>query len=207
MAVSEVRDLKRKNAELADRPAGGGGGSGGRLVSQDTGRLDWESQKRRLLESLENEEDENEEERETRLTIEGTIRITDEVIAQKDQEIAELKELLDQQSTNLGSMAVGANAIAELFNNDELIEQQRERLRALETEWEEKLRSAEIDISLNGPRWPASARSWKKNCSKSKWIKNGGRAAATDPSDTGSGGKPNRNRWLTRLGLKDQPEQ
>jgi hypothetical protein len=198
LAVGEVRDLKRKNADLEDKLAGGGG-SAARPIAKDTGRLDWESQKRRLLESLENEEDEDEDDRETRLTIEGTIRITDAVVAQKDQEIAELKQLLDHQSANLGSMAVGATAIAELFNNDELIEQQRERLRVLEKEWEAKLRTAEIDISLERAKIARDRAELEEKLESERSRPAAGTAE-------GDGGKPNRNRWLTRLGLKDQPE-
>ena len=50
---------------------------------------------------------------EERLTVESTIQITDEIVAQKDREIAELRMHLSQQSSNIGAVAVGAAAIAE----------------------------------------------------------------------------------------------
>jgi hypothetical protein len=207
LAVDEVRELKRKNAELEDQLASNSAGGSPRPAVKDAGRLDWESQKRRLLEALENEPDDDDDDaRQSRLTVEGTIRITDEVVAQKDQEITDLKQLLDHQSTNLGSVAVGAAAIAELFNNDELIEQQRERLRNLELEWEQKLRQAEIDISLERAK---IARDRAELEDKLAQVKQSERArstgSATESPDNAPTAKPNRNRWLTRLGLKDQP--
>jgi len=140
MAVSELRVHKQRSQELEDR-----------FGSAETGRpeaaQDWESRKRQLLDALEHDRLDPDD-FETRATIQGTIRITDEVVAKKDREIAELKMLLDQQSQNIGSLAVGASAVADILNSDELVRQERERLAQLQTEWRDKLRQAEIEISV-----------------------------------------------------------
>ena len=52
----------------------------------------------------------------------------------KDQEIAELKELLQQQAENIGNFAVGASAIADVLDQDELIREERENLARMQEE-------------------------------------------------------------------------
>ena len=49
-------------------------------------------------------------------------------------------------------MAVGASAIAELLNTDELIRVERENLTRLQEELQQKLRQAEIEVSLERAR-------------------------------------------------------
>lgn len=207
MAVADVRELKRRNAELEEQLAHAPAMPAGPVAKAESGRLDWESQKRRLLEALENDPEDDEEARDERLTIEGTIRITDEVVAQKDKEIAELQELLNQQSSIQGSMAVGAAAIGELFDNDELIVQQRERLCQLETEWEEKLRQAEIDISRERAKLARDRAELEEKLLRvhqSQQSQGGASPAKTEPPANSKGKS---GRWLARLGLKDQSDE
>ena len=83
-----------------------------------------------------------------RIKIEEVIRTTEESLAQRDREISDLKELLEQQSAHLGSMAVGAAAVAEALNTDEIVQQERDNLQHLQEEWRAKLRQAEVDISV-----------------------------------------------------------
>ncbi len=158
-----------------------------------------------LLESLEAEaEDEDghyESERASvRLSIEATIRITDEVVAQKDRELAELRQLLEEQAGNIGSVAIGATTIAGILDQDELIAQERARLAQVQDEWREKLRQAEIDISVQRA---AIARDRAQIDEKLACHQ-------TDldnfkDQQSGPGGKPHR-RWLSRLGLKENDE-
>src|SRR5262249_40192915 len=74
LAVEEVRELKRANAELEAKLAKmrSGGGSAPSGTPADTSS-DWESQKRRLLASLEADERDDEQAVTERATIEGTI--------------------------------------------------------------------------------------------------------------------------------------
>ena len=104
-----------------------------------TGGLDWDTQKRQLLAALEADvDDEDEERRQERLSIESTISITDHVVAEKDREIGELKQLLHDQSSNLGSVAVGATAIAGILDQDELVRQEREKLAQLQADLQQQ---------------------------------------------------------------------
>ena len=70
-------------------------------------------------------------------------------IEHRDEEIAELRHLLDQQTeTRSDGTAIGASAIADMFDTNELIAQERGKLQQLQVEWEEKFRAGEIEASL-----------------------------------------------------------
>ena len=147
----------------------------------------------------------NEDEVSDRLTIEGTIRITDEIVAQKDREIAELKQLLDEQSSSLGGMAVGAAAIAQLLDEDELIQHEREKLRHLETEMQQKMRQAEIDISMERAKIARDRQELEDRLQTLQGQLGATGASSSEPEDA-KPVKPSRGRWLTRLGLKELEE-
>jgi hypothetical protein len=158
--------------------------------------MDWESQKKRMLASLEEDDRDDEESVAERQTVEGTIRITDQIVEQKDREIAELKRLLEGTSAGAGA---GAAAVADLFDGDELIRQEREKLQLAQVEWREKIGKAEIDISVERAK---IARERMELEEKLRLYQN---EQATRPSDGASAvpEKPARGRWLSRLGLKD----
>jgi hypothetical protein len=163
---------------------------------------DWESQKRRLLAALEADEDPDEEAAEERLTIDGTIRITDAVVSDKDREIRELKQLLDHQSQNVGSMAIGAAALGAVLDQDEIIQAERQRLAQLQTEWDTKFRQAEIDLS----RERAKLARERADLDEKQRRLSEQQAQDHEENDDGSmkDKKPVRGRWLARLGLKEQ---
>jgi hypothetical protein len=205
MAVEDARDYKKRNAELELRLAKAQAGGGSAVIAG--GGLDWESQKRRLLASLEADDDaQDEERREERLTIESTISITDEVVADKDREIRELKQLLEDQSSNLGSVAVGASAIAAILDQDELIRHEREQLERLQTELQAKLRQAEIDISLERATIARERAQINEKLASHQANVADRQAAEESAADTSKPGKPVRGRWLARLGLKELEE-
>lgn len=198
MAVEDVRDLKRQNAELESKLARAGGGGGG---SPATGKLDWEAQKRRLLASLEADFDPRDANRaEERLTIEGAIRITDAVVAEKEREIAELKQMLEMQSASQGP---GAAAIAGVLDQDEVIQQERENLRQLQAQVQEKLRKAEIDISVERAKLARDRAELEEKLAAMEVRQADEPPANAAPGGLDKGGKP-RGRWLTRLGLKEE---
>ena len=73
----------------------------------------------------------------------------DEELKERSQQIRELQSLLDQQSeTRDGGIAIGAAAITQMFDADELVRDERERLQQMQEEWEDKFRQAEIEASL-----------------------------------------------------------
>lgn len=197
MAIEDVRALKRKNAEL-EASLGKARRSGGAEESSDAGG-GWEAMKQKMLAQLESQDSGLEPG--DRREIEATLRRTDEIVAAKEREIADLRELLEQQSNQVGELAVGAAAIAQIMDHDELILQERERLQHAQEEWREKLKQAEIDISLERARLARERTELQeKQHSIDKQTAQNAPTADGKPAE-----KPtSRGRWLTRLGLKDE---
>jgi hypothetical protein len=70
-------------------------------------------------------------------------------LATRDEAVRELQHLLGQRSDQTSaSVTLGAAAIADLMDSDELVREERARLQALQLEWEEKFRKAEVELSL-----------------------------------------------------------
>jgi len=70
-------------------------------------------------------------------------------VARREKEIRELNHLLEQRpEPNQEGIAIGAAAIANMVDSDELIQEERYRLQKLQVEWEEKFRQTEIEASL-----------------------------------------------------------
>jgi hypothetical protein len=205
MAVEDVRSLKRKNAELEEALVGLKSAGARPAVAVAGDSPNWEMMKRQMIESLEADADSSPEKAAERATIENTILMTNEVIAQKDHELAELKLLLSQQSGSIGSVAVGASAIAGVLDQDELIQQERRKLAELQEEWTSKLRQAEIDISverakITRDRAQVEEKLASYEAERAKQVNEGDSTAG---SGNDAGKKPTRGRWLARLGLKD----
>jgi len=198
LAVEELRELKRSNAELESKLAKSRAGGGGPAIP--AAGLDWEAQKQRLLASLEAEAPTDDEEvLAERQTIEGTIRITDEVVAKKDEEIRELQRQL--QNAGGGDSHANQAAVAEVLDRDETIQQERERLQQIQREWREKIGRAETDLAVERAKL---ARERAELGEKLQQLEQRPelRSSSAEPAET----KPNRGRWLTRLGLKDIDE-
>ncbi|QDT70260.1 hypothetical protein MalM25_32060 [Planctomycetes bacterium MalM25] len=185
MAVEDVRQLRTENEELRQKldsaPAGGD------AASEGDG---WEAQKQRLLASLSDEGDAVEPERqEERATIAGTLQITDEVVAEKDREIERLRQELEQAPADNGE-AVVDEAQAALLDEDEVIQAERERLAALEAECQEKLRQAELELSVERAKISRAQSQLEEQQIELETLKG---ACST-------GGESKR-RWMDKLGL------
>ncbi|GIX02280.1 MAG: hypothetical protein KatS3mg112_1217 [Thermogutta sp.] len=203
LALAEIRELRQKNAELEKKLARAqsngsaeGGAGNGRI-------LDWEAEKQRILAALESESEDSSDDaaQQERDRIQEIIARTEALLAEKDNEIAELRRLLEEQSTSIGSLAVGAAALERLLDQDEVIRQQREHLRQLEEEWKEKLRKAELEISLERAKI-ARERALLEEKQRELEEK---LEALESASASGDKTKPPRGRWLTRLGLNGPP--
>lgn len=207
LAVAEIRELRQRNAELEKKVSQleqSKGQPGG--VASDGRILDWEAEKRRILAALEAEaaSSQDPESSAERTRIQEIIQKTETLLAEKDQEIAELRRLLEQQATSIGSMAVGAAALERMLDQDEIIRQQREHLRQLEDEWKEKLRKAELEISLERAKIAREkALLEEKQRELQERLEQLEKASA--PGDRGKT-QPQRGRWLSRLGLNGAPE-
>ncbi|TWT47454.1 hypothetical protein Pla111_10680 [Botrimarina hoheduenensis] len=190
MAVEDVRALKNEKAELEDQLARSTPSKGIGAIAEGN---DWESQKRRLLAELEGEgEPENSERTQERATIAGTIQITDGVVAEKDREIAQLRESLEQAGCSSDNEVRAA-----LLDEDEIILKERERLSALEASWQEKLRQAELELSLERAKIARSQNALAEQQIELETLRAAVERAA---SETGPSGEARQN-WLKKLGL------
>jgi DNA repair exonuclease SbcCD ATPase subunit len=195
MAVEDVRELRaekeRLEEQLAKRPqAAVSSGSGG-------GEQKWEELKRKLLLSLEEESgDLSEDRREERASIEHTIRITDDVVASKDREIHELRHKLETAEEH-ASTSQANHSMQEAVDSDEVVLEQRARLAAIEEELTDKLRKAELEMSIE------RAKIAREQTELAEWRIELEALRDSIPKkqaggSTSSGGK---GRWFSKLGL------
>jgi DNA repair exonuclease SbcCD ATPase subunit len=200
MALDELRETKRANTELESKlvkaRSSGGGGKG--AAPPATG-LDWEAQKQRLLASLEEDRSMDEGSVAERNTIEGTILITDQVVVRKDEEIAELQRQLHDLGGNSAESRLAA--ASEILYHDEVIRQEREKLQQAQEEYRKRIGKAETDISLERAKL---ARERAELAERLQQLEQRTETRGS-PNDSAEN-KPNRGRWLTRLGLKDIDE-
>ncbi|MCC7333686.1 MAG: hypothetical protein IT422_01230 [Pirellulaceae bacterium] len=158
-AEQELSDLKDQNFDLASQVAKHQVQSSGHSphINFDASTLSWEERKQLFLRQLEDESDENDcnesatdaaQAATQRLEMKKVIQATQIEIDRRDAEIAELQSIIQQQSDTRQGVAIGAAAFAQAFDNDEIIQQERQKLIDIQLQWEEKLRQAEIDVSL-----------------------------------------------------------
>jgi hypothetical protein len=128
------------------------------------------------------------------------------MIQQRDREIAELKQLLDEQSRNVGSVSVGAAAFAAILDQDELIAEHREQTETIKKQWEEKLRAAEVELSIE--RAKLARERTELNEKRLEWEAERNRilqdGPPPGPGDKDAGKRGQGGRWLARLGLREQ---
>ena len=131
-----------------------------------------------------------------RLRIEEALRTADLALAAKSQEVEQLRQQLAQQSPVPPADPAAKN---EILDQDAVIRQERENLKRLQQYWEEMLRQAEIDLSLE------RARLARERAEIDEKLRRLAAAPAGDASAAGVMGdkKPSRGRWLARLGLAD----
>ncbi len=207
LAVDDVRQLKQEKTDLSQRleTALTSNATSSQEDFQD-GPLDWQAQKARLLATLDAEDQGSMDEsrREERATLEGTISITDRVVAEKDallakreSEVVDLREQLEARPASEDLEKLREQLTAEILGDDEAIQKERTRLQKKQEQLEDKLREAELDISVQRATLAREQASLEHKLAD---------LPATDPeADTASTGKPRR-RWLSALGIKDEEE-
>jgi chromosome segregation ATPase len=202
MAVDDVRQLKQENAQLRDKlqtaaktaPAGAPAAGGG---------ADWASQRARLMAMLEEEDHDGAvdgERKKERATIESTIQTTDAALAEKEREIAELRAAIadnDDAQDRIEEQNRAKNAI---LDADDVIAAERRRIRDLEIQWEDKVRGAELEISLERAKLARDQAALKERILELE-MNHPQAADAVGPTDS----KPRR-RWRSALGLGDEVE-
>ncbi len=195
---AELAQLRRQNAELSAQLAEQQ--SATRLNAPHLNRahesLTWEERKRLILQQLEDETTESTPELEQhKLEVTEIMRTTQAEIERRDAEIAELRSIVEQQSNTSAGVAIGAAAIAQLVDSDELIQQEREKLRTIQKEWEDKLRQAEIELSME------RAKLARERSLLEEQLRQQAALPKPEPVKT-EGGKPVR-KWLEHLGLRE----
>jgi chromosome segregation ATPase len=196
-ASEELREANEKIVELQEQLTKARS-SAAKLAqrSHEPGWFDWEAEKRRILAALEADaEGEDATQKRERLGIEEVLRMNDAVIAMKDREIQELKRGLDSRGN--GPMTE-ESALRQAVNADVAIQEERARLQQLQKEWREKLRQAEVELSLERAKI-ARERAELDEQLRSMTDSRGKIAAdvvAQDSAEHGSSG-----RWLAQLGL------
>jgi DNA repair exonuclease SbcCD ATPase subunit len=213
----EVSELRQQNGDLASRVASS---NVHRTVSDASSgcndALSWEDRKKLILQQMEEEafdadtfvsslQGESEEASENpsefvrRLSAELESRCAE--LARRDEELQELRHLLDQQSgTREGGIAVGAAAIAEMIDADEFVQQERQRLQLLQEEWEEKFRQGEIEASLERAKL---SRERQELAQKQSELEEQLAHIRRESRNTQETGASSSRRWLVKLGLSD----
>jgi hypothetical protein len=198
-AEKEIDDLKHRNSEYQRQL------SALRAKAPRGEEIhDWESEKRRILAALDSDLGDGPLEPAERLEIEEMVRRTDLIMAEQAREIERLQHLLKTQSNTLGSVAVGAAPLEQVLDHDALIREERERLRQLQAECQEKLRRAEIELSLERA---TIARRQAEVEERLRLFETRVKDDETTSDALCPTGHPVRGRWLAHLGLmeSDQP--
>ncbi|QEG41554.1 coiled-coil domain-containing protein [Roseimaritima ulvae] len=208
-ARARLAELEQQNQELATKLAAHSvRGEIATSTGAVTESMSWEERKKLILQRLENEDQslahgdfgDADAVRDELQSLRAMVQTTDKEIARRDSEIAELRQLLEQQSNTVGDVAIGAAAIAGLLDQDDLVREEREKLQQIQTEWQDKLRQAEIEVSLERARLARERQEIeKRNVElKDRMLERPGGAAREEELD--ANGKPAR-KWLAKLGL------
>jgi len=198
LAVDDVRQLKQENAQLRGQLESTSDTSD----AADADGSDWQAQRARLMAELDAEDQGSvtPERRRDIATIEGTISITDEVVAAKDKELAELRAALEATpaEANAETLEDLKRAVREeIFADDELIQAERKRLEETQIEWQEKLRQAELEFSVERAKL---AREQSELAGKVASLHEANQQESPEEQ-----GKPRR-RWLSALGLSEDED-
>ncbi len=199
MALDDLRELKAANSLLQEQlsKARATASTLAKQYQSQQTSVDWETEKLRILAALESDLDENNsEQRAERVKIEDVLQSTERAIAEKDAEIQELKQRLEQAgNSSLDQMAA---AVEQMLQNDVVIQQEREKLRQMEEELQSRLCRAEIEISLE------RAKLARERSEMEERLRLAGFDAAKPAGEQNAAAeKPTRGRWLSRLGLTE----
>ncbi|MEO2048109.1 MAG: hypothetical protein ABGX16_16260 [Pirellulales bacterium] len=208
LAIEDVRNLKQENSQLQTQlQTQQDALQTDQSVATDDGPLDWQAQKAMMLASLAEEEGGpiTEQRQQDRTTIQDTLSVTDQVVAEKDQVIVELREQMttlqsdllqkgqtSEESPKSEHQAEQASRDA-LLSDDELIQQERNRLEQLQQGWEDKLRQAELTISVERATLAREQAALEEKMAAVK--------EQSSEDQDGNDQRPRR-RWMAALGIK-----
>jgi len=205
LAVDDVRQLKQEKSDLCNQLKAA---QTGVVVPAEEEAQDWQSQKARLLATLDAEDRDaiTEARREERATIEGAISITDSIVAEKDQLVAEQERELQELRTQLAERSTVENIAelrqqitAEIFSNDETIQLEQARLQEQQQQLQAKLREAELEISVRRATLAREQAALKEKIAELP------QADVAEDKQTDPAKKTGR-RWLSALGINEEKE-
>ncbi|TWT69134.1 coiled-coil domain-containing protein [Crateriforma conspicua] len=119
-------------------------------------------------------------------------------VERRDDELGELRVLLEQRGPAEDGMTVGAASIAQMFDADELIQEERQRLQDMQADWEEKFRKVEIEASLERAKLSRERQELqRKNAELEERLAH----ARRECEQNNAGGEGKKRRWAAQLGL------
>ena len=197
----ELLERKLKGVEL--QQSGQDRLSSSSQGSDQGGHHDWEAEKRRVFAMLDGGLDGDEATQNAqRLTIENVLQTTDQAIAEKDREIEELKRRqletpIQEDGSNDGEPVEQAET-DKILDSDAVIQEERKRLLEMQNQLQEKLRQAEIELSMERAQL---ARLRADLETKARAAEDAAPIQPNDPNAAGNSDQPAGSRWLARLGL------
>ena len=195
-ARHEAVELRMQSNDLSSRLAK----FQGPVLGQKSETLSWEQRKQALLQQLEAETHaETPCDPRKVLEIQRILEQTNGEIERRDQEISDLKALIEHQSIAQDGMSIGVAAVAQMIESDSLIVAERLRLKELHAEWEQKQRQAEIEMSMERAKL---ARERLEIQEKTQRYEDNNPPLTEAESQTGK--TRTRGNWLARLGLRDE---
>jgi hypothetical protein len=209
VATAPVRRPKPRNAEApfqAGSAAKSGGGS------------DWESQKKRLLAQLEDDVVAGDEDSETPgewsdhadEDFNELVGQAEQLVAARDEEIRSLKDRILAAETLAIAKSTDESTeqqriIAEFVDQDAIIISERERLKKLQDEWEERSRKAEVETAMERARIARMRTEFEEKLRDLEAKQQ--QFAQRNPSGN-TAGKPERERrWLDHLSRPREPDK
>ena len=202
MALSDLRDLKAKNAALQQQfdkanaavanPAAPSRASGG--------CLDWEAEKRRILAALEADFDEHNAQR-VRRAAENRGRASHHRTGHRRKRPPDptVEAAVGRATRKAAARAPDPAAVDQALDGDAGIQEERQRLKRLQEEWQEKCRQAEIEISLERAKLARQ----RADVEQIHAAANDALAPPPAAGTAGHGERPASGRWLAKLGLSD----
>jgi len=198
-ARSESSNLKMQCEELVARLASLKGPSN----NERTAALSWEERKRELLQQLETESNnESGENASIDAELQRILAEKNQELASREQEIRELRNLVEQQSISQNGFAIGAAAVADIVEADDIIIAERMKLREMQHEWEQKQRQSEIEMSLERAKLARERLELQDKLRELQQLQKG---CGSNEGNASAEKSPTKQRgnWFARLGLKD----
>ena len=172
----------------------------GPVLGQKSETLSWEQRKQALLQQLEAETHaETPCDPRKVLEIERILEQANGEIERRDQEISDLKALIEHQSIAHDGMSIGVAAVAQMIESDSLIVAERLRLKELRAEWEQKQRQAEIEMSMERAKLARERLEIQEKTQR--YEDNNPPQTETEKQTCKTRSRGN---WLARLGLRDE---